>query len=262
MQITALNYYPVKSMRGIGAWELTVTPRGFEQDRIWLLADETGKFITARTVPKLVLWDALPTATGLCLKSPQGEEWQVNAADYTLPHEVTVWKDHFTAYRGAAETDHWLSEQLGMACRLVYLGAHSARRLAHDNHELSFADGAPYLLTNTASLDKLNQQLDKAVDMRRFRANIVVNGDVAYAEDNWRRIRIGECEFENFKPCSRCVLTTVDPDTGIKDEQQQPLATLAKTRKSEHGVCFGVNLALIRGGTVRVGDAVEVIAVM
>ncbi|WP_066566326.1 MOSC domain-containing protein [Snodgrassella sp. CFCC 13594] len=258
MKVVALYYYPVKSMRGIPADSLTLHERGFDQDRAWLVAEPNGHFITARTHPQMVLWQAVPSDNALTLIAPNGEQHQVAVSDYTQPHEVNVWKDTFSAYQGLPETDAWLSTQLGRPCRLFYLGSKSHRILNHNGGELSFADGAPYLLTNIASLSALNQQLPNPVDMRRFRANIIVDAGVPYIEDGWQQAQIGSAILENFKPCSRCVLITVDPDTGVKDSTKEPLMTLAKTRKNQNGVCFGIHLTLVQPGVIHIGDEVIV----
>ena len=91
--------------------------------------------------------------------------------------------------------------------------------------------------------------------MRRFRPNLVIDGEAAYAEEGWQRIRIGEVEFELFKPCTRCVMTTVDLQTAEKSPQQEPLRTLAKTRKA----IFGMNMIALNSGVLRLGDAVNVL---
>ncbi|HZZ53760.1 MAG TPA: MOSC domain-containing protein, partial [Trebonia sp.] len=76
--------------------------------------------------------------------------------------------------------------------------------------------------------------------MTRFRPSVVVAGAPAWAEDGWRRLRIGEVTFRVAKGCDRCVLTTVDPDTAVKGKE--PLVTLARHRRWDGKVWFGVNL--------------------
>jgi len=97
------------------------------------------------------------------------------------------------------------------------------------------------------------------VDMRRFRPNIVVEGLAPWEEDGWRKLRIGAQYFDIVKPCSRCVLTTVDPDTGIKDTGLQPLRTLSGFRKTADGVIFGQNAIHESPGIIHVDDSVTVI---
>jgi uncharacterized protein YcbX len=126
--------------------------------------------------------------------------------------------------------------------------------------EVSFADAFPLLLISRAALDGLNARLAKPVSMLRFRPNLVVEGVAAHAEDGWKRIRIGEVEFDVAKACTRCVFTTVDPMRGERDPDGEPLRTLIGYRRTADGVTFGQNLIPRSAGSVRVGDAVEVLA--
>jgi uncharacterized protein YcbX len=102
----------------------------------------------------------------------------------------------------------------------------------------------------------LNGRLEQPVSMSRFRPNIVVSGQEPFEEDSWRRIRIGEIEFAVVKPCSRCVMTTID-DAGEKGKE--PLKTLATYRRNEHGACFGQNLVPLSNGHIRVRDELVVL---
>ena len=125
----------------------------------------------------------------------------------------------------------------------------------------SFADAQPLLLTTTASLGALNQRLDVAIGMERFRTNLVVDNAIADIEDSWQQIRIGACELEVSYPCRRCVLTTIDPVTLLQHQQQEPLRTLAEYRRLEGGgVGFGINLTVSVAGSIALGDQVEVLA--
>jgi hypothetical protein len=126
--------------------------------------------------------------------------------------------------------------------------------------EVSFADGYPLLLISEASLADLNTRLPRAVEMRRFRPNLVVDGEMPYAEDGWRRLRVGKVEFEGVKNCSRCIFTTIDPDSGEKHPDREPLRTLSTyRRRPQGGVFFGQNLIPRSRGVIRVGDPVTVI---
>lgn len=256
MKLIQLNLYPVKSMRGNVFAEAQVTPQGFVQDREWLVATPQGAMLTARKLPQMLLWQAEAGRDGLLLTAPDGSSRRVHTGQMVVPAAVTVWKDTFHAYGGSAETDAWLSGKLGTEARLYWLGGQSRRVLSYSQTPLSFADGAPFLLANTASLDALNRSLENPVEIERFRANLVVEGGEAYEEEKWKRIRIGGVEFENFKPCVRCVMITVDLQTGRKDPFQEPLSTLAVARKA----VFGVNLVALNRGTVRAGDEVEVLS--
>lgn len=72
-----------------------------------------------------------------------------------------------------------------------------------------------------------------------FRPNLVVGGCGPFAEDEWQRLRIGEVEFDAVKGCTRCLFTTVDPETGLKRPDLEPLRTLGTyRRRAAGGVCF------------------------
>lgn len=256
MKLIEITYYPVKSMRGISAEQAEIRPEGLPHDREWLLSSPDGHFITARQFPQLLLWQAEPVSDGLKLTAPDGGSLTVYHNNFNCTGEVSVWKDTFTAHHGDEGADAWLSGKIGTPCRLNWLGGRSTRILDYSQTSLSFADGAPYLLANTTSLQALNSSLETPVEMRRFRANLVFDGTEAYEEEGWQRIAIGPVAFELFKPCTRCVMTTVDLTNGEKHPQQQPLKTLAKTRKA----IFGVNMVALDTGRVAVGDKVEVLA--
>jgi uncharacterized protein YcbX len=265
MQVTELNIYPVKSTRRIALSESEVLPRGLPWDRRWMLVDASGKFITGRQHPRLA---TVQTEIG-------DNVLHIHAAGHdslSLPLvprerrvvEVTVWKDSVDALLAGSEADAWFSDFLGLDCRLVQMTDDISRGVNPDygraGDQVSFADGFPLLLISEASLTDLNSRLDQPVEMRRFRPNLVIDGDLPYAEDDWRRIRVGEVEFEGVKNCSRCVFTTIDPDTGEKSPDMEPLRTLSSyRRRPEGGVYFGQNLIPRGAGVIRVGDSVTVL---
>lgn len=256
MKLIQLNRYPVKSMGANALSQSKVSVKGLQHDREWLIASPQGNMITARKFPHMLLWRVEAAHDSITLTAPDGSSFTIRTAEMTEQADATVWRDSFRAYCGSTAADSWLSEKLGMEARIYWLGAESNRVLAHTQTPLSFADGAPFLLTNTASLRSLNADLETPVEMERFRANFVVDGLEAYEEESWQRIRIGEVEFEHLKPCVRCVMITVDLQTGRKDPFQEPLSTLAVGRKA----IFGVNLIALNDGTLRVGDEVEVLS--
>ena len=92
--------------------------------------------------------------------------------------------------------------------------------------------------------------------MRRFRPNLVITGSGDYAEDAWRRITIGDIGFRLPKPCSRCIVTTVDPDSATYGKE--PLKTLKRLRMLNNKVYFGKNAVHDNPGSLTVGDAVRI----
>ncbi|BEV72345.1 MULTISPECIES: MOSC domain-containing protein [unclassified Paludibacterium] len=259
MRLANLFVHPLKSGRGIEYTRAFADQQGLLHDREWLLVDGSGAFMTARTHPAMVRIeiDLIPGAA--LFKTADRAPVLAMMTVYDEPVECQVWGDHFVAYHGDERVDAWFSDYLGEPCRLLWLGQQPTRSQKDQEAALSFADGYPYLLVNQSSLEALNGLLAKPVTVRHFRPNLLISGAAAYEEDDWLRIRIGEVLFEVTKPCSRCVLTTVDPDTGVKDEQNEPLKTLIRTRQLAEGICFGSNLRALNAGLIYVGDEVEVL---
>ncbi|MCV4776329.1 MOSC domain-containing protein [Escherichia coli] len=106
----------------------------------------------------------------------------------------------------------------------------------------------------------MNKRLTEPVPMERFRPNLVFSGGEPFCEDNWSRIRIGEVVFRVVKPCERCVITTIDQNSG-KPSGPEPLRTLATFRRSAGGtVLFGQNMiAENPGPVIKIGDEVEIL---
>ena len=266
MHLSSLHVHPVKSCAALSFDEARVEDRGLADDRRWMIVDEAGKFLTGRQLPALVLLHATPLPNALRLAAPGAGEFAVPVPDAIAPRRrVTVWKDDVDAADAGDAAAEWLSRFLGRAARLVHMDAASARPVspthAQPGDEVSFADAYPLLLISQASLDGLNARLAAPLPMSRFRPNLVVDGVATpHGEDAWRRLRIGAIEFEAVKPCTRCVFTTVDPARGEFDPSGEPLATLKTYRRSEAGITFGMNLIARGRGTLRVGDAVTVLA--
>lgn len=262
MHIAGLYRYPLKSCAPLHVERLDIEPRGPRADRRWLVVDVDGRFVTARQHPRVVGVHAEPDGDGLHLAAADMPPLSTGPA--TGPRRsIAIWKDRVDARVVSPEADAWLSAYLGFPVQLVHMDDDAVRRVdpmyAHDGDEVSFADGYPVLLISQAALDALNARLARPVPMTRFRPNIVVGGAVAHAEDSWRRVRIGGIEFDAAKPCTRCVFTTVDPVGMTRDPDGEPLRTLTTYRRTPAGVTFGMNLIPRRTGTLRLGDAVEVV---
>ncbi|MCB1801771.1 MAG: MOSC domain-containing protein [Gammaproteobacteria bacterium] len=258
--LSAIYRYPVKSLRGQSFDALNADSRGLVGDRRWMVVDADGRFLTQRQLARMALVDArFDTGDVLCLDAPGMPTLRVVGGDE--PCQVEVWRDRVGAVGGDLAADRWLSEFLGMPCRLVHQPEDSRRPVdpdfARPDDQVGFADGFPFLLISQASLDALNARLELPVPMLRFRPNLVVAGCDAHAEDGWRRIRIGDMTFRVVKPCSRCVIPTVDIDTA--ERGREPLATLMSYRKRDNKIYFGQNLIHDAPGSLRVGMPVEIV---
>ena len=113
------------------------------------------------------------------------------------------------------------------------------------------------LLIGQSSLEDLSQRVGRPMEMMRFRPNLVIEGSEAFAEDGWKRIRIGEQTFRVVKPCGRCILTTIDPASGERSPDREPFATLMNYRQKEGEAMFGQNLVADGDGVLEVGMPVE-----
>ena len=175
---------------------------------------------------------------------------------------VEIWGERCEALLADKQSESWISEFLGEKCNFVFMPDHPNRKVdqkyAIGINQVAFSDGFPLLLISEYSLKDLNSRIPEEISMKRFRPNLVVKNTLPYQEDNWRVIRIGECELQIAKPCSRCVLITVDPETG-KFSGREPLRTLAKYRKFNGEVVFGQNLIPRSSGKIEVGMKIEIL---
>ncbi|WP_437889395.1 YcbX family protein [Phytobacter sp. V91] len=261
--LSRLYIHPVKSMRGIGLTHALADSSGLSFDRVFMVTQKDGTFITARQYPQMVRFIPSPLPDGLHLTAPDGSSAVVRFADFTPQGEPTeVWGNHFSAQIAPEAINLWLSGFFAREVQLRWVGQQPTRRVKRfDDVPLSFADGFPFLLTSEASLRDLQNRCPASVSMEQFRPNLVVTGTEAWEEDGWKVIRIGEVMFDVVKPCSRCVFTTISPERGQKHPSGEPLNTLASFRTAlDNGdVDFGQNLIARNSGVVRVGDEVVVL---
>jgi uncharacterized protein YcbX len=264
MRLVEIRRYPVKSLRGHLLERASVERIGLAGDRRWMIVDETGKFLTQRQYPKLAQLDATPTSNGVALRHAAFGALDVEFPDERAPTEmVAVWRD-IVAARVAESAGPYLSAFLAKPVRLAYLDDVAERRVDKDygrvEDRVSFADGFPLLVTSIASLADLNLRLGAPIAMDRFRPNLVVDGAPAWAEDTWRRLRIGGLSFRVVKPCARCAIPTLDPLTGQSLEGNEPLRALSQFHRAANGgIIFGQNAIPDDFGALTLGDAVEVV---
>lgn len=261
MELSELNIYPVKSLAGTSLTHSAVDVFGLHNDRRWMLVDSQGKMLTQRKLARMCLIHPQITAQGIRLSAAGMSDMEVSIRSLENRCKVQVWNDTCNAYDAGDQAAQWFSEFLATDCRLSYFPTDEVRQLDQDyaqaDDKTAFSDGFPFLLISQASLDDLNRRLDTPVTMSRFRPNLVITGSEAFEEDHWKRIRIGDITFRLVKPCSRCVIPTIDPDTGEKGKE--PIATLVQYRKRDSKVYFGQNVIADSTGELAVGMTVEVL---
>ncbi|MFZ2726031.1 MAG: MOSC domain-containing protein [Methylococcaceae bacterium] len=243
----------------VSQWLVVAT--GLQYDRQWMLIDDKGQFLSQRVLPKMALIKTALNETQLILSAPQQTPLvlPLQMAEGDIIKSV-VWQDECAAVHVSKQADQWFSDFLGRSCRLVYLPQETVRSVdsnyAYANDQVAFADAFPFLLIAQSSLTALNTAMSLSLEMRRFRPNLVVSGCESYAEDNWREIRIGDIDFRLPKPCSRCSVPTIDPDSA--ELGKEPLATLNRLRRWQNKVYFGQNALHNQNGVLRVGDVVQI----
>jgi len=259
--LSAITLYPVKSLAGISVTRWPVTKTGLEYDRKWMLVDNAGQFLTQRRLPRMALIKTTLTGSHLILSASGMEDLSLplKPADGEII-KCIIWNDQCNALRVSLEADQWLSHFLNHNCRLVYqpdeIIRHVDRDYGSQTDNVAFSDGFPFLIISENSLASLNQEMQLNLPMTRFRPNLVISGCPGYAEDSWREISIGAIDFRLPKPCSRCVIPTIDPDTA--QTGKEPLRTLNRIRKWQNNVYFGQNALHNQCGTLSVGDSVQV----
>jgi uncharacterized protein YcbX len=281
--LASIHVYPLKAGRAVDRRESWVEPCGLAGDRRWLLVDDAGRFISQRGEPALarvtVRYAGASEANSVPAPPAGPTDPIAVCADGHPPLTVpapseaggaemvwaTIWGSKVLAAAAGKEADDWFTHFLGRAVRLVHLDDPTRREVdpqyGAPGESVSFADGYPLLLTTAGSLDALGQWLVEEgyppVPMNRFRPSVVVAGTPAWAEDNWRRIRIGKVTFRVVKPCGRCVVTTIDQMTA--ERGRQPLELLGRRRRFGKELVFGQNMIPDAPGLIRVGDRAQVL---
>jgi uncharacterized protein len=270
MSVSAINRYPVKSCRGEAMSQAVVEPWGLSGDRRWMLVDVAGDQVTAREVHRMLLIAPQIVPGGLAITAPDLPVLSVPVPDGRSRIDCRVHGKPIDGALAGRDADAWFTKATGVDVRLVYLDDPTQRptnpAFTEPEDRVSLADGYPLLLTCETSLDALNGYLAEGgfaavgpLPMTRFRPSVVVHGTEPWAEDDWRRIRVGEAEFRVVKGCDRCVMTTIDPWTA--EGGKEPIATLARHRAWDGKTWFGVFLVPeTPGARVALGDDIDVLA--
>lgn len=261
IKVSELSIYPVKSLARIELSSSLIDTFGLSYDRRWMLVDHQNRYITQRQHARMCLIQTRLNAKQLTLCAPDMPDIVVTQPSNPVLRQVTIWDDQCSAIDCGNNVADWLSQFLGINCRLVYFPDNEVRIVdptyAQTGDTTAFSDGFPILLISQASLDDLNNRLENPVPMARFRPNIVVSGCAPFAEDNWKKIRIGDLSFRLVKPCSRCIMPTINIDNAEKSPE--PIRTLSTYRKHNNKVFFGQNVIADNTGTISLNMPVEVI---
>ena len=267
LKISELYIFPVKSLGGIKLNTSQLSPFGLKHDRRWMIVDDNGKFISQRETHKMATIATAIKDNELILSYRNSEIVVPEIHEGSEKISVSIWKDSFKATHVCSQIDKWLTDILGQNCRLVYMEDTVQRQIDVDfapkGQNVSFADGYPILVISQASIDDLNTRLDAPVNINRFRANIIISGSDAHAEDNWLNISINSIEYKAVKLCSRCIMPSINQETG-KQDQVKMLAVLNQYRKIDKKIKFGQNFIyknadIINQQIISCGDEIKLI---
>jgi uncharacterized protein len=264
IELSGIFIYPVKSLRGVSLREATLIHGRLVGDREWLLVDRAGRFMHMRDYPQMTRVEATVTSRGISVRTNDLPPLEIerpdgrNVASANVTH-VRLWRRSAPIVAVDTQADDWFTHALGVPCRLMAFApeATALNVPSYETHS-SLQDATPFHLTAEESLADLNARMGAPIPMNRFRPNLVVRGAAPYAEDEWKKISIGATTLEWIKPCTRCVATTTDQETGHR-ANHEPLFTLARYRRVGAAVAFGHYLvATTWGDPLRIGDPVTV----
>ncbi|MDE3007536.1 MAG: MOSC domain-containing protein [Acidobacteriota bacterium] len=246
MFVDELWRYPVKSMGGERADDVTVTERGVHLDRAWGLRDVVSNTIlSAKREGRLLRARASIVNDQLSVTLPDGRLYDPGPA---LDESLGRWLERDVRLVEA--------EAYGLP---VFQGVEDFER---DDAPLTswegtlgaFVDESPLHLVTTGDLAQLaRERPDLNWDVRRFRPNVVIDAPLVsrLAWEKGQRLAIGEVEVEVTKGCTRCVMTTRAQPGGMARE----LDVLRHVAR-DHDARVGVRARVTRPGVARVGDAV------
>ncbi|KAL4709850.1 hypothetical protein ACJJTC_000337 [Scirpophaga incertulas] len=286
-----LYIYPIKSCAPVKPDHAECTVLGLRngwlRDRVLMIVDEKNNCVTARNQPQMLLIHPTVRSSILTLTHPNMEPMHVNLAEVIVtqkPVTATVWGLDVPVRDCGAEVSDWITRICNLTSqrlRLVYYASHECRinkKMSsikanykfRKNDNGALPDETPYNLLNQASVNELNTRLKNTkVTTLNFRPNFVFSGNEAFEEDKWSFVKIGETVFEVLKPCARCTLTTIDPETGERNSKTEPLETLRSYRQTDdphmrqasgNSPLMGLQMALRSGsGEVTLNDPIYVV---
>ncbi|KAJ8036017.1 Molybdenum cofactor sulfurase [Holothuria leucospilota] len=273
-RLSKICLYPVKSCAALKVDQWELGPQGLKYDRLWMIVNEAGVFISQKRNPKMCL--IKPTINlkeGLLTLHADGME-PINLPLDAEPEDTileikSVCADRCQTFDCGDAVSDWVTAVLGQRCRLHRQDLSYARRRRTEHSEMrgaskmSLANSDQYLLISTQSSQDLlsclpGHQLDNLMD--RFRANFIISGETeAYEEDTWKRIRIGENVFQVTQACVRCKMITIDQMDA--SETKETFTKLADRREGK--IRFGILMKRIdnqsAGTRIVVGTDVEVL---
>ncbi|RHY34106.1 hypothetical protein DYB32_001140 [Aphanomyces invadans] len=265
IRLSKITLFPIKSCGGMSVSGWAVGPDGLFYDREWALVDpETLKTFSQKDLPKMATLRPVVDLEAQALNITMSDSTPVSPLSIPLtyvPSLTTVRSLHGKKYDDLVNA--WFTNVLGRPCALVRVSKESRRsRLTPSKaqHAIGFANEAPFLLISRASVTLMNSKFGSDVDEDVFRANFIVDGCDAHAEDRWSEVAIGSHSLAVLGPCGRCTMVNINQTTG--ESEAGPLKHLASYRRDRGKIYFGQFLALKASDSfrIRVGDTIAPLA--
>ncbi|KIN77862.1 MOSC domain-containing protein [Sulfitobacter mediterraneus] len=130
------------------------------------------------------------------------------------------------------------------------------RILRLDNRGFTDTDFASISLCNTASHAAVSDKAGRDLSPLRWRGNIWFDGAEPWEELNWigKELALGEARLTVREPILRCLATTANPETGVRD-----VDTLALLNGHWDHQDFGIYAEVTQAGRVALGDTLAVL---
>ncbi|KAI8144178.1 MOSC N-terminal beta barrel domain-containing protein [Fennellomyces sp. T-0311] len=302
-RLSTIRAYPIKSCHCVELPEAKIDAMGISIDRRFMfIEEESGRFITQRKYSSMALIRPLvDQAADTITLTGQGQPDLVLPLHPPLENKRTavIWKDTVTVFDMGDEASAWINkffkdhqqhnldnpvgdEDVSVelpVLRLVTIANPSTGQYTRPAHQklpgvhAPLSDSSPISFGFESSLVSVNDGLKetgisngKSIPIDRFRHNLTISGTVAWEEDEWLVVRIGEVTFYVMRPTARCPVPGINQDTGVKDDwgRSGVLEYLSLKRNipdhnGKSNGCFCVDAAPLTSGTIRVDDAVEVL---
>ena len=235
-RVCELVRYPIKSMAGTKIESAYLGWHGLDGDRRFAFrrVGEDGGFpwLSASRLPDLLLYQPVG------LDENSGEPLPTHVQTPT-GSRVEI---------GSAELLNELSERFGSALELM--------KLKH-----GIFDEATVSVISQATIEGIAREAEIDLDRRRFRANVLLQTDRLdpFLEDEWvgRTLVFGDRDdgpsVNVTMRDERCVMVNLDPATAEKDSRVMKTVVQLNDNKA------GVYATVLRRGTIRVGDRVNLI---
>jgi len=260
--LKSISIYPIKSLNGIELSSAEVFQYGLKFDRNWMLVDSNNTFITRRERPELSLIVTSISENGFAFSfNKKSENLVLRTNDFQQEKiESKVWDSEVFGFEESKNLNTFFSDFLKEEVRLIRMPLQPERMetapLTGEQTPSSFADSFPILIIGTASLDALNTNLEEPIDARYFRPNLVFQTERSFEEDEWQEIQIGNTLLRKAKPCGRCRMINVNPDTG--EYRTDVMRELAKLRTVKNKVILGDLYYPVQTGIIEITSEVKV----